>query len=105
MHVKIELPGESEATIVVPASEDGVEDLDWAGETIEITPQFWSEAASPNVLFLSSVDSRGKVLHRVQVRVSGSDGKIRMIDRSKKVRPACDPAPKTEKSSIPSPGK
>ena len=107
MKVKIELPGQSEAKVEVPGIED---EYEWAGETVEVTPQFWSETASPNVLFLSSLDANGNVLHRVQLRVSGSDGKIRLIDRSKRVKPACDVEKKEEKPekrrpTVPSPGK
>jgi len=87
MKARIRFPGEGEADKTLVKSGERYE---LAGDTVEVEPTFWSDKASPNLLFIETVDLAGRVLQKLMIRVKGADGRLQVIDRSKSVVPACD---------------
>lgn len=87
MKVRVRFPDDAEADKQLCG---GSSEVELSTEHVEVSPFFWSDNASPNVLYLETLDSEGNILQRIMIRARGSDGKIRVIDRSQSVVPRCD---------------
>jgi hypothetical protein len=89
MKIKVEL-----------ASSDEIEKSEFADGVWAITPAFYAGGREAVVLRVSSLTEAGVVLGVSILRVSARDGKLRLLDRTKRVRSTVDqPAAKEKKET------